>query len=49
MLDKRVLKTKENPARHRLFLPQEVVWHEVWIGGFYKKDNYIQWSPRREM
>jgi hypothetical protein len=25
MLDKRVLKTKENPARHRLFLPQEVV------------------------
>jgi hypothetical protein len=33
MLDRRVLKTKERPIRHRLFLPQKVVWHEIWITG----------------
>jgi hypothetical protein len=27
---------------HMLFLPQEVVWHEVWTGDFFKRHNYKQ-------
>jgi hypothetical protein len=34
MLDKWILIIKEIHARHMLFLPQKVVRHEVWIGGF---------------
>jgi len=34
MLDKRMLITKGKLERHRLFLPQEVVWCEIWIRGF---------------
>jgi hypothetical protein len=33
MLDKQVLKTKERFIGHMLFLPQEVVRHEVCTGG----------------
>jgi hypothetical protein len=37
MLDRWVLRTKERPIGHKLFLPQEVVWREVWTKGFKKK------------
>jgi len=37
MMDKQVLRTKEKPIRHKLFLPQEMVQREVWIGGSSKK------------
>jgi hypothetical protein len=40
MLDRQILRTKERPTRHRLFLPQKVVMHEVWINGFQKRHNY---------
>jgi len=40
MLDKGVLNIKDKPAGHKLFLPQEVVRCEVWIGGFQKRHNY---------
>jgi hypothetical protein len=33
MWDKRVLKINERPTRHKSFLPQEVVRHEIWTGG----------------
>ncbi len=49
MLDKWILKTKERLIGHKSFLPQDVVWHEVWIGGFQKRHNYKQQSPWREM
>jgi hypothetical protein len=49
MLDKWVLKTEERPIGHMSFLPQEVVRCEVWTGGFYKRHNYIQRSPRKKM
>jgi hypothetical protein len=41
MLDKRVLRIEEKPTRQKLFLPQEVVWCEVWIGSFQRGHNYI--------
>jgi hypothetical protein len=41
MLDKQILKTKEKPIRHKLFLPQEVVGHEIWIKGLKKGHIYI--------
>jgi hypothetical protein len=47
MLDKQVLKIYERPTRHRLFLSQEVVSHEVWTNGLQRKHNYIQQSPWR--
>ncbi len=31
------------------FLPQEMVWHEVWTRGFQKRHTYIWWSPRKMM
>jgi hypothetical protein len=34
MLDKQILRTKEKLMGHRLFLPQEVLWCEVWTRGF---------------
>jgi hypothetical protein len=34
LLDKRVLIIQEKLAKHRSFLPQEVVQCEVWIRGF---------------
>jgi hypothetical protein len=40
MLDRRVLKTKEKLTGHKLFLPQKVVWREVWTRGFQKRQNY---------
>jgi hypothetical protein len=40
MLDRRVLRKEERHARHMLFLPQEVVKHEVWISGFQIMHNY---------
>jgi hypothetical protein len=49
MLDKWVTKTKERPTRHRLFLPQEVVQCEIWIGDFKRKHNYRRQSLRKEM
>jgi hypothetical protein len=33
MLDIRILIIEERHVRHRLFLPQDVVQHEVWTGG----------------
>jgi hypothetical protein len=33
MLDRQVLRTEVKHVGHRSFLPQEVVRHEVWIGG----------------
>jgi hypothetical protein len=33
MLDKRMLKIEQRPAGHMLFLPQEVVWWDVWTRG----------------
>ncbi len=33
MLDRRILRTKERLVKHGSFRPQEVVRHEVWIGG----------------
>jgi hypothetical protein len=33
MLDKQLLRIEKRPMGHRLFLPQVVVWHEIWIGG----------------
>jgi hypothetical protein len=33
MLDRQVLRIKESPTRHMLFIPQKVVRHEVWTGG----------------
>ncbi len=33
MLDSWVLRIEKNPTGHMLFLPQEVVQHEVWTGG----------------
>ncbi len=49
MLDKQVLRIEERPARHMSFLPQEVVRHEVWSGGFQRRHNYRQQSPHIEM
>jgi hypothetical protein len=37
MLDRKVLKTEERLVRHMSFLPQEVVWWDVWIGGSSEK------------
>ncbi len=37
MLDKQVLRTKEKPKGHMLFLPQEVVRHEVWTHGLQRQ------------
>jgi hypothetical protein len=34
MLDKLILRTKEWPIGHRLFLPQEVVWRKYGMGVF---------------
>jgi hypothetical protein len=33
MLNKQISRTKERLVKHRLFLAQEVVRHEIWIGG----------------
>ncbi len=40
MLDEQILKTKKRNLGHMLFLPQEVVKHEVWIGGLQRRHNY---------
>jgi hypothetical protein len=40
MLDTQVLKIEERHVRHMSFLPQELVRHEVWIGGFQRRHNY---------
>jgi hypothetical protein len=49
MLDKRVIIIKERLVRHKLFIPQEVVQREVWIGGLQKSHNYKQQFPCKEM
>ncbi len=49
MLDRWVLRIEKILARHKSFLPQEVVRCEVWIGGLLKKHNHRQRSPHREM
>jgi hypothetical protein len=41
MLDRKVLRIEERPIGHKSFLPQEVVWCEVWTGGFQRRHNYI--------
>jgi hypothetical protein len=40
MLDRRILSTKEKHVGHSLFLPQEVVRHEIWTGGLQKRHSY---------
>jgi hypothetical protein len=42
MLDIQVLITEERHVGHSLFLPQDVVQHEVWIGGLQRRHNYRQ-------
>jgi hypothetical protein len=49
MLDRWNLRTKEKPTWHRSFLPQEVVWCEIWIESFQRKHSYKQRSPWKEM
>ncbi len=49
MLDKWILRTKERFMGHKLFLPQEMVWHEMWIGGLQKKHNYRWWSSHKKI
>jgi len=49
MLDRRVLRIEERFARHRSFLPQEVVQCEVWTTGLQKRHSYKRRSPWREM
>ncbi len=40
MLDKQVPRIEERPIGHRSFLPQEVVWWEVWTWGFHIRHSY---------
>jgi hypothetical protein len=47
MLDSQVLRTKERLVGHRLFLPQEVVRHEIWIGVF-KEGTIAYDNPHRK-
>jgi hypothetical protein len=42
MLDRRVMIIEERLTRHRSFLPQEVVWCEIWIGGLQRRHSYRQ-------
>jgi hypothetical protein len=49
MLDRQVLITVEKLAWDMLFLPQEMVWHEVWTRGLQRRNNYKKQYPRREM
>jgi len=42
MLDRRVLIIKERHVKHRLFLPQYVVQHEVWTRGLKRRHDYRQ-------
>jgi hypothetical protein len=49
MLDKWVLRTKERPVEHRSFLPQEVVWWDVWTRGFQRRHSSRWWYPWRDM
>jgi hypothetical protein len=49
MLDRWILKTKEKIIGHKLFLSQEVVQCEIWIGAFHRKHNYRWQSPWKEM
>jgi hypothetical protein len=49
MLDRRVLRTKERLVKHRSFRPQEVVWWDIWIGGFQRKHSSKRRSPWKEM
>jgi len=37
MLDRRVLRIEERLARHRSFLPQEVVRWDIWTKGFQRR------------
>jgi hypothetical protein len=48
-LDKRVLKIGKRPVRHRSFLSQEMVSHEIWTSGHQRKHNYKQRFPWRKM
>ncbi len=36
---------RKRPKGHMLFLPQEVVWCEVWTRGFQRRHNYRRQSP----
>ncbi len=40
MLDKQLLRIEERPMGHRLFIPQVVVHHEIWIGDLQKRHSY---------
>jgi hypothetical protein len=39
MLDRRVLRIEKRPMGHKSFLPQEVVWHDVWTRGLQRRHN----------
>jgi hypothetical protein len=49
MLDKRVLRTEERPIGHISFLPQEMVWWDIWIRGLQRRHNSRRRSPHRNM
>jgi hypothetical protein len=49
MLDRQVLKTKVRLARHKLFLPQEVVQQEICTRDLQRRHNYRQQLPQKEM
>jgi hypothetical protein len=49
MLDRWVMIIEERFTGHMSFLPQEVVWCEVWIGVFQRRHSYKQWSPQKEI
>jgi hypothetical protein len=49
MLDKQVMKTKKKPVGHMSFLPQELVWGEVWNGGLQRRHNYKSPYPWKKM
>ncbi len=49
MLDKQMLRTKERHVGHMSFLPQEVVWRDIWTKGLQRRHSYRQRSPQREL
>jgi hypothetical protein len=49
MLDKWVLRTKERQVRHMLFLPQKVVWWDLWARVLQRRHSSRQWSPWKEI
>jgi hypothetical protein len=45
MLDKRMLRTKKRPMEHMSFVPQKVVWQDIWTMGLQRRQSSRQRSP----